>query len=762
MHRLFFALILSVWILPLPGMVGHASGVQQSPRIARVPSRNDENDIQKKRQENSENLSQAIQKQEQATEPKVEPTNVSREVELRKKIDAILARQQTAIATLNDLTQRANELNLELEADLASGEGMTFIQLDQLKSRIEDHQTRLRSLEDTVNTAAETLETAKKDQSEKEAALRLARENLEKNTTPAKKAELQSAVNALELEVKLSTEQVALNETILGTERKKLEIAQLSFKIDQRKVEYWEQHVTFTQQDLQEILVQIERQEVELRRARSSAEAQAQAAEQSWAQLQNQPQAENETASHRERLAAMRSYRQLRQLELDVINQKLSRLASLRDLWKKRYAIFNRKASNEELSKWLEESEKSILDLERQKRVLQLNVEDLRKEATALEQNANSLSPENQNLKPFLTAHQDYLRGMMLVHDDNLSSINSLLAIHNSLIKEITGEIASWTFGERLAAIWKNIQALWFIEITSIDDKPITVGKVVIGLMLLIVGFYAARVISTIVGNRLLKRFRMNEGAAAAIRSIVFYALVVIFGLLALHFANVPVTVFTLMGGALAIGVGFGSQTIINNFISGLILLAERPIQVGDLVKLDDLVGNVIAIGARSTRVRTGDNLDIIVPNSKFLENNVLNFTLSDEKVRTKIVVGVAYGSPTREATKLLIKAAEDHGLVMKNPAPFVWFTDFGDNSLVFELHVWIEIRTLAERKRIESDLRYQVEQLLTAAGIVIAFPQRDVHLDVVRPVPIQIMDDTLKDRQDDSSSAKPPGKMAG
>lgn len=266
--------------------------------------------------------------------------------------------------------------------------------------------------------------------------------------------------------------------------------------------------------------------------------------------------------------------------------------------------------------------------------------------------------------------------------------------------------------------------------------------------------FFAAKLISRILGNRLLTRVGLNEGAAAALKSLTFYSLVVVFTLLALRFANVPLTVFTLLGGALAIGVGFGSQAIINNFISGLILLAERPIQVGDLVKLDDFVGTVTDSGARSTRVRTGDNLDIIVPNSKFLENNVLNYTLGDDKFRSHIKEGLAYGTPTRDASRLLIRAAEEHGQILNKPKPFVWFRDFGDNSLVFELHVWIKFRTLGERLRIESDLRFRVDQLFQEGGIQIAFPQRDVHLDISRPLDIRMLASNNEPLQESDKAA--------
>ena len=150
------------------------------------------------------------------------------------------------------------------------------------------------------------------------------------------------------------------------------------------------------------------------------------------------------------------------------------------------------------------------------------------------------------------------------------------------------------------------IAAAWEYEITSVDDRPITVKKIAKGLILLLIGIYLSRRLSRFVGNRMLPRLGMNNGVSMAVQSIAFYALLTMFGFVSLELANVPITVFAFLGGAVAIGVGFGSQNVLNNFISGLILLAEQPIRVGDLVEVNGLYGTVEKIGARSTRVKTG------------------------------------------------------------------------------------------------------------------------------------------------------------
>ena len=182
---------------------------------------------------------------------------------------------------------------------------------------------------------------------------------------------------------------------------------------------------------------------------------------------------------------------------------------------------------------------------------------------------------------------------------------------------------------------------------------------------------------------------------------------------------------------------------MLNNFISGLILLAERPIRVGDLVDIDGLYGTIERVGPRSTRVKTGSNLEIIVPNSKFLENNVTNWTLSDTRIRTMVSVGVAYGSPTRETSRLLHQAVTEHPNVLSDPEPIVLFREFGDNALMFEVHFWIRMRTVMQGQKIESEIRHTLDTLLSEANITIAFPQRDIHIDTTKPIEISLRDAT-------------------
>jgi len=286
-----------------------------------------------------------------------------------------------------------------------------------------------------------------------------------------------------------------------------------------------------------------------------------------------------------------------------------------------------------------------------------------------------------------------------------------------------------------------SFEDFWNFIAFTIDNHPVTVGKLIIALGILLVGIIAAKLIMRIVGNRLLTRTPLKRNTALAIQKLFTYSAYVLVLLFALRMVNIPLAAFAFLGGAIAIGLGFGAQNIINNFISGFIIMTERPISIGDLIEVDGVLGEVEGIGARCTRVRTGENIHILVPNSTFLERNITNWTLSDQKIRAKVTVGVIYGSPVEKVKALLLKATKENNRVIKDPEPFVLFADFGDNALIFDVYFWISIKRIIERKYIESSVRFRVDDLFRQAGIVIAFPQRDVHLDTQKPLELRILD---------------------
>jgi len=211
--------------------------------------------------------------------------------------------------------------------------------------------------------------------------------------------------------------------------------------------------------------------------------------------------------------------------------------------------------------------------------------------------------------------------------------------------------------------------------------------------------------------------------------------------LIALPIAGIPITIFAVLGGALAIGVGFGAQNLLNNLISGIILIAERPIRIGDIVELEKERGRVEEIGNRCVRIRRYDGVHVLVPNSYFLEQRVVNWTLVSADIRSVVSVGVAYGSPVEKVRDLMQQSAEEHEKVSKDYPVEVFFEEFGDNALTFNLYFWTSVNQPMDIRRVQSDVRFKINALFAEHNIVIAFPQRDIHLDTSKPLEIHLKD---------------------
>jgi len=291
----------------------------------------------------------------------------------------------------------------------------------------------------------------------------------------------------------------------------------------------------------------------------------------------------------------------------------------------------------------------------------------------------------------------------------------------------------------------------WSFELFDVEDtieadgrkvtvsRGVTVGKSIGALLLFLVGYWVAARIARGTEALAVRRFAVDRAPARTVRRWVLALWAFILIVLTLNLARIPLTVFAFLGGALAIGVGFGTQTIIKNFISGLILLMERQVRVGDTVEVDGMTGTVTEVNLRSSTLLGFDGVEAIIPNSTLLEQRVTNWTHSDRKLRRVVRVGVAYGSPVREVAAIMKECADRHGLVLKAPEPLVLFEDFGDNALQFALYFWIEMKPGINSLVIMSDLRFMLEKRFAESGIAVAYPQRDVHLDATRPLQVEL-----------------------
>lgn len=258
-------------------------------------------------------------------------------------------------------------------------------------------------------------------------------------------------------------------------------------------------------------------------------------------------------------------------------------------------------------------------------------------------------------------------------------------------------------------------------------ESSVTMSSILTGLIVFACALVISRVVQRLASRRLTRRLFFSPALSYAVRRILHYFIIIAGALLALETMGLELTSLTVILGVLGVGIGFGLQNVTSNFISGLILLFERPISVGHFVTVGDEVGSVIDIKMRSTLIRTLDNVSIIVPNSKFLESDVINWSYGDTRVRIRVPVGVAYGSDVARVTEALLGVAADHAEVLTEPEPSVRFIGFGDSSLDFQLLAWIEHPEKQWLYR--SDLNFAIEAAFRREEIEIPFPQRDVHI---------------------------------
>jgi potassium-dependent mechanosensitive channel len=264
-------------------------------------------------------------------------------------------------------------------------------------------------------------------------------------------------------------------------------------------------------------------------------------------------------------------------------------------------------------------------------------------------------------------------------------------------------------------------------------NHPIRIGEMQLSLMGLIYAFLTlffthltVKTCRYLLKEKLLVKSGVDQGLQESINNITMYLIWGLGILMALHAVGFNTASLAVVLGALGIGLGFGLQNIFNNFISGIILLFERPIQAGDDVEINGVIASVKKINVRSTIVQTYDNASLIIPNSEFISNPVTNWSFKDRRLRRKIKVGVAYGTDTTLVKKTLLEIADSMPKVLRQPAPDVLFSDFADSALIFTLRIWT---TIDQMLNLESDIRYEIDRLFKERNISIAFPQRDVHI---------------------------------
>ena len=321
-------------------------------------------------------------------------------------------------------------------------------------------------------------------------------------------------------------------------------------------------------------------------------------------------------------------------------------------------------------------------------------------------------------------------------------------------VSEIIGDFEQKAFGSKLIIYntkkeaeitLKNIKKIINYPLFNVGDKTITPVNFALMFFILIVGWYIGKYYKKTI-YKIRKKYKISHSVATLLGNFGYYTILAVSFLTALKSVGLDLSSLTIIAGALSVGIGFGLQNIVSNFVSGIILMFENSMKVGDYIQIDENTkGEVVDISMRSTVIRTNDNIDLIIPNQTFIQNNVINWTLNDDLVRFRVPFGVEYGTKIENVEKIILSALEKSHLpyIKKHPkfdvTPRIVFIEMGDSSLNFELFVWVKGEYARRPRRTKSEFLKMIYKALNEAGIGIPFPQQDLHIKDSVPFEIKI-----------------------
>ena len=291
--------------------------------------------------------------------------------------------------------------------------------------------------------------------------------------------------------------------------------------------------------------------------------------------------------------------------------------------------------------------------------------------------------------------------------------------------------------------IIQDIQNVLNYTLFTIKQTPVTLLSIFIFILLLFLFAFLARIIGRVILKRFFARLQIEEGISYSLIRISQYIIMITGIIISFQFVGIDLSGLVVIFGLLSVGIGFGLQNITSNFVSGLVLLIERPIKVGDRVTVGDTLGDVLEINMRSTTIRTLTNIAIIVPNSEFISREVINWSHGDPKVRLDLPVGVSYNSDLDNVLRSLREVADENPDVLKEPKTEINFIEFGDSSWNLELRAWLE--SPKRYQIVRSDLNCAIVKKFRENSIEIPFPQRDLHLRTSIPLPFKKQEDQIK-----------------
>ena len=333
----------------------------------------------------------------------------------------------------------------------------------------------------------------------------------------------------------------------------------------------------------------------------------------------------------------------------------------------------------------------------------------------------------NPLLKRFflLFIEENYIKSRKFIYDNK----DAILKTTYKIINVLTYAFFIYSFLTLMSFI--NPFTSWFYSAInneiSIGSLTFSLWSIALFVIIIVLSTFLSKVIQLFLQDEVLVKADLGRGFPETISMLVKYLIVGIGYFVAITSLGFEMSQLTIIFGALSVGIGFGLQNIFNNLVSGLILIFSRPIRIDDTIEISNMVGRVNSIGIRSSNVRTFDGAEVIIPNGNLISNEVINWTLSDQRRRIQVMIGVAYGSDVRQVSGLLKTILHENDQVMKFPDPMILFDEFADSSLNFKLLFWTE--NIADWMQVKSDVLFEINDVFTKENVEIPFPQRDIHM---------------------------------
>ena len=633
--------------------------------------------------------------------------------------------------------------------------------IDRLRESLQTERAKLKSGETTADMLEQLSTENRTSLSQAEEKIRQLQERLEQTADPGASARLSWQYNLERLRSQVAAATVAVLDSERQLRQEALAESRTRVAWLQRQLATAEAEATFTQADLDKVTLRIQNESAQLETELAQTETRARAALETvdtarseLRRAQAGPQAAAAgKALAAEVLAAREAQLETAQTAVRLLRVLLETESVERAMWETRFAVYRSPTVG-----GLMESHRRLVEFTRRAALwndFQRQQLDASPRQIELQESHIRDLPPDSELMPFAMERLATLRErdqLLLRLMRRIEQVQRLGARWAEGLRDAEGHLSLVGRARNLFSNAGSLfEKLWRFELFAAEDtivvegqkitgrRSVTLGKITMAVLILVIGIWLTGLISRLAEPIIIRRLKIEANQARLIRRWFRAFLLVCLAMFSLISVKIPLTVFAFAGGALAIGLGFGMQTLLKNFVSGLILLFERPFRVGDVLEVGGQRGTVTEIGLRSSVLQLWDGTETLIPNSSLLENNVSNWTYSSPKVRFSVTVGAAYGSDTRRVAQLLAEIAERHGLVEKEPKPQVLFTEFADSALTFQLRYWVDV-IKANSAQVGSDLLQMIAGAFAENGIVIAFPQRDVNLNLSRPVPVQLV----------------------